>query len=519
MVVNFSYSQNRELKKKIKLKQEEVNYYYQYDNYHLALPVLEELYQLDSSNTETTYKLAICIYKTKRDKQESYRFFEKSKNDFIDSWYYLGILNHDKMLFDDALDIFRKYKNINKPKSFSDEDIDYYMSKSLNAKDMIKSKINLNIQNLGDKINTKYPDYSPLILSDESVLFFTSRREGKLKDPLGEYYEDIYMSKNVNNKWSEPINLGRPVNTDLHDASVTISADGMDLYIYRTNTDLLGGDIYLSKWQDTVWSNPEKIKADINFKNSWTPSATIAPDNNTIYFSSDRVGGFGGKDIYRVTKMPDGTWSLAENLGSSVNTPFDDDAPFIHHDGKTLYFSSKGHKGMGGFDVFVTEKNIDGAWTSPENLGFPINSVRDDIYYVVTSNGKKAYFSSNREGGYGNSDIYTVDLLDNPSNYILLKGTVTTNDPVFSNVKATISIIDYQSKELQGIYRTQAESGKYLLVLLPKRKYKMVVEAEGFYSIVDEVDLSVKLRIEDLFKNIVLQREKIKEETEIIINE
>jgi len=508
------FAQDKEVKKQIKAKFEEANYYYQYDNFHLALPVLLDILKLDSTNIDAIYKTAICTYNTKRNKQESYKYFEKAQLEFKESYFYLGLLNHDNELFDNALDYLIKYKNWDGIKKYSNDEVDYYMNKCVYAKEMMFSKINVNFQVLGDSINTEYLDYATVLLPDESLMYFTSRRSGgtsDLKDPLGEYYEDIYVSHNKLGKWSAPTLLTAPINTTLHDACVTITSDGQELYIYRTNADLSGGDIYLSKNIEGTWSEPEKIKSDINFKNSWTPSASISPDNNYIYISSNREGGFGGKDIYRVTKLPNGDWSLAENLGSAINTPYDEDAPFIHPDGKTLFFSSKGHRGMGNYDIFKSILNEDGTWTAPENIGYPLNSVRDDIYYVATPDGKRGYFSSNRKGGVGETDIYSVDLLDNPANYILLRGTVSTNDPVFAPVKATISIIDYQTKELQGIYRTNAENGKYLMVLLPKRKYKMVVESEGFFSVVDEIDMTKKLRIEDIFKNVTLQRIKAEE--------
>lgn len=504
-------AQDKNVNKQIKAKFEEANYYFQYDNFHLALPVFYDILKLDSTNIEAIYKTAICIYNSKRNKQESYKYFETSQANYKESWFYLGMLNHDNELFDIALNNFRKYKNWDNIKKYSNEEVEYFMNKCVYAKEMIFSKINVNFQVLGDSINTIYQDYATVILPDESLMYFTSRRSGgtsDLKDPLGEFFEDIYVSQNKLGKWTSPTLLTEPVNTQLHDACVTISSDGTELYIYRTNADLLGGDIYLSKNIAGKWSIPEKIKADINFKNSWTPSASISPENNYIYISSNREGGFGGKDIYRVTKLPNGNWSLAENLGSVVNTPYDDDAPFIHPDGKTLFFSSKGHRGMGGYDIFKTTINDNGTLTSPENIGYPLNSVRDDIYYVSTTDGKRGYFSSNRKGGIGETDIYSVDLLENPSNYILLKGTVNTNDPIFAPVKATISIFDFQTNELHGIYKTNSESGKYLMVLLPKRKYKMVVEAEGFNSVTEEIDMTKKLRIEDIFKNITLQRIK-----------
>src|SRR5690606_258080 len=134
--------------------------------------------------------------------------------------------------------------------------------------------------------------------------------------------------------------------------------------------------------------------------------ASITPNDKVIYFSSNRDGGFGGKDIYKIERLPNGSWSKAVNLGSTVNTPYDDDAPFIHSDGRTLFFSSQGHQNMGGFDIFKTKLNDNGEWTTPENIGFPINTVNDDIYFVLAADGKTGYYSSSQQGGFGGQDIY-----------------------------------------------------------------------------------------------------------------
>ena len=247
------------------------------------------------------------------------------------------------------------------------------------------------------------------------------------------------------------------------------------------------------------------FEAHINSENSAESSISIAPDLSTIYFSSNRPGGYGGKDIYRVTRMPDNTWSNPMNLGPVINSPYDEDAPFIHPDGITLYFSSKGHKNMGGFDIFRTVRDENNNWSSPENLGFPINSIADDIYLISTFDGRQVYFSSNRDEGKGNMDIYKGEILDPQTSQIILKGTVTTNDPEFMPVKSTITIIDFESKELQGIYRTN-KNGKYILVLLPRKKYKVLIEADGYYPYSTEIDMTAKLSLEDLFKSISMKK-------------
>ena len=480
---------------------------YSYDNYSLALPLYYQLYEIDSTNFNINYKIGTCIFYSKRDKLESIKYFEKAKQKYIDSYYFLGRLYRLQKEFDKSLNAFNIYKNSNGIKAYKESIVDFYLAKTINAKKMVDVVSEYTVKNLGENINTAYPEYGPLITSDETKMLFTSRRPGgvgNLKDPNGDYFEDIYVSKNKANVWGEAKNVGQPINSASHDATVCLSNDNKTIYLYRTNKMMTGGDIFTSKYENVKFSIPKIIDAEINSEEGAESCASLAPDQRTLYFSSNRAGGYGGKDIYKVVKLPNDKWSKAINLGSIINTPYDEDAPFIQADGVTLYFSSRGHKNMGGYDVFKTVKNEKGKWSFPKNMGSPINSVSDDIFFVVNPEGTAGYFSSNRAGGYGASDIYKVEFPDVFTENLLLKGRVisdTTNLPV----KATITIVDYDTKELQGIYRTNSATGKFIMVLLPKRHYKLIVEADGFHSYVDDIDMTEKLRVQDLFKNIRME--------------
>jgi hypothetical protein len=372
---------------------------------------------------------------------------------------------------------------------------------------MLLIKSNATLSNMNNGINTPFSEYAPLLSPDENTIYFTSRRKGSTGgklDPNYEYYEDIYYAQKLNGTWTDVKNIGSPLNTDLHDATVAISKDGQQMYIFRTTPDLSNGNILISNNIDGKWSDPVPVKFPINDENSTVTSLSISPDLNTIYFASDRPGGYGGKDIYRITHMPDSSWSKPMNLGPTINTPYDEESPFIHPDGITLYFSSKGHKNMGGYDIFKSVKDDNGDWSAPENLGYPINSVLDDLYFIATYDGKTIYLSSNREDGNGGMDIYKGEIVDPQTSRMILKGTVMTADSEIMPLKSTITIIDFDTKELQGIYRT-SKNGKYILVLLPHKKYKMIVEADNYYPFSTEIDLKERLQFEDLFKTILLK--------------
>ena len=480
---------------------------FSYENYHLCLPLYYALVKTDSLNKEINFKLGVSIFNVSRNKTDAIKYFERSLPDYSDAYYYLGILYRRQGELNKSEEALVKYKNVIKGKSFDYNLVDYQLKRTQTAREMLKEGSNTKVVLLDTNVNSKYPDYAPFIIPIEGTLYFTSRRPGSSgnnKDPLGLYYEDIYKCNYKDKHFEHAINIGPPVNTRYHDACVGFSKDGKTMYIYR-NEAYTGGDIYYSEKVDAnMWSVPVKFSDRLNREGSVESSMTITQDGNIIYFSSNMKGGYGGKDIYRIVKLPNGEWSLPQNLGAAVNSPYDEDAPFISNDGNRLYFSSKGHKNMGGYDIFVSERKGENLWSEPINMGIPINSVADDIFFVTNPEGTKGYFSSNRQGGYGDMDIYSVKMSDLSQKPIVLKGSVTTYEPEFKTLKAVITVIDYRTKEVQGIYRT-SKDGKFILALLPNKRYKMIVESEGYHSTIEDIDLTSKIRRQDLSKNIVLK--------------
>jgi hypothetical protein len=302
----------------------------------------------------------------------------------------------------------------------------------------------------------------------------------------------VYISNKVDGKWNKAENIGPPINTETHDACVGLSPDGTTLILYRTSKDLLGGDLYWSELEGNKWSAPQKYADNINSPDYQEASASITANGNTIYFSSNRPGGQGGKDIYRVVKFGNGDWSLAQNIGNTINTPYDEDAPYIHPDGKTLYFSSNGHTGMGGYDIFQSTLNDDGTWSTPENLGYPVNNVEDDIYFVLSAHGSMGYYSSEKKGGLGGQDIYTIYPASEPRILVVLKGKILTTDG--QPLKARIIINetpDYSEKDLPwGEYNSNSVTGKYMIVLPVDKKFYLHVESPGFQIHSEEIEFN-----------------------------
>ncbi len=270
-----------------------------------------------------------------------------------------------------------------------------------------KEPINASIENL-KSINSDQPDYVPLIPRDTSFMIFTSRREGTKggKRDFGDdfFFEDIYSAKQSQNGFGSPQAL--TINRKYHDAGAALSSDGKKLYLYRDDRKTRG-DLYVSEYGEDsqTWGEPKKLNGNINTKYQET-ALCVSADGQTLYFSSDRPGGQGGLDIY-MSKWENGDWGTAINLGEPVNTPYDDDAPFLTNDGKFLYFSSRGHDNMGGYDIFKSVKQGD-KWGDPTNLGFPINGPDDDIHLVLTDDNRKGYYVSDDPSGMGYEDIYSL---------------------------------------------------------------------------------------------------------------
>jgi hypothetical protein len=333
-----------------------------------------------------------------------------------DILYYLGQAFHYSEKFDSAIMFYDRYnrilsRSLNFEKSKRINEVNRKIFECHNASVYMEHPVDVTITNLDDKINSEFPDYAPTISEDESIMIFTSRRPGdNVNDRVAEdheYFEEILVSEKINGVWSPAKNPGAPLNTGSHNASVNISPDGTEIIIYH---DTGGGDLLLSvKNSDGTWGAPKPMEG-INTE-YLESSATITQDDKTIYFTSNRPGGYGGTDIYRCELGKGGRWINVQNLGPLVNTDMDEEGVFISANGQHLYFSSNGLAGMGDLDFYRSSYDAGTkAWGEPVNLGYPINSVENDIYFVLTADEKFAYISSLRRDNLGEQDIYKVDM-------------------------------------------------------------------------------------------------------------
>lgn len=335
-------------------------------------------------------------------------------------------------------------------------------------------------KNLGDAVNTEAPEYLPSLTGDEKNIVFT-RRVGNGRNTN----EDFYESEKKNGDWSiaQPLN---GINSPYNEGAQSMTPDGGTIYFVVCDKPNGYGscDIYFTQKKGSAWSEPKNAGAPV-CTNAWETQPSISADGNTLFFTSTRVGGKGGSDIWISTRDKNGKWGTPVNPGDSINTPYDEKSSFIHPDGKTLYFSSPGHPGMGKDDIFYSRKKQDGTWGKAVNLGYPINTKNDENSFIVSLNGQHAYFSSDRFKLSRDMDLYYFDLYKaaQPAPVIYVAGVVTDSATGYP-VGASIQLIDLENGIIASEVISDATNGNYLVSIPTGKNYALNIAAKGylFYS-------------------------------------
>ncbi len=481
--------------KEFRLNYEKAEIFLIDENYEAALALFMELEQIWPDNPNLNYKIGYCYMHVRGSKTEAIPYLEKAirhvnlsyLGDYIETtvpleaYYYLAQACHVQYRFAKAIEYYNIYLNyIMDLNPDAVDEVKFMIEKTYNARKLVDNPVSIRIENLGPSVNSPYPEYSPIISENKDYIIFTSRREnstGGKKDEKGLFFEDIYITRLVNGKWEKSQPIKGKINTSGHEASISLSHDEQTLFIYKDDKGV--GNIHISKFENGDWSKPEKLPEPINSQN-WETHASLAPDGKTLFFVSDRPGGFGGRDIYKSIHLGGDKWTEPENLGPTINTKYDEDAPFILSDGVTLYFSSEGHENMGGFDIFVTTISEDGFWATPENIGYPINTTEDDVFYYPTADEKFAVFSTSRQRrGLGDLDINYLTIIKPKKKYISVRGR-TADDATFKFLQADISFTDTESGQIIAKMTTDEETGQYKITLPMGRHYTLEGKTEGY---------------------------------------
>ncbi|MBA3663025.1 MAG: PD40 domain-containing protein [Bacteroidetes bacterium] len=500
------------------------------DNFAMAQENFDAAYQLDSSSSNINYMMGLCYLHSPTQKAKAEMFLANAvknisrtyKNDNYQekaapplAHFYYGQALHINYKFDEAI---AQYDNFAKFVSAKDKEwkkmLDKERATCTFAKSWVQAPLNIQITNLGDSINSQYPDYSPVLSADERMLIFTTRRPnttGGLKDANGSFNEDVVVAyKDEKNVWSSPQAISANINSSGMEASINLTPDGQTLIIYKDNGDGMSGNIYYSNYDGKDWTTLKEFGSDVNTK-YWESHACLSADQNVLFFVSDRPGGFGGRDIYRCVKLPNGKWSKALNMGPTINTEYDEDGASIHPDGKTFFFASKGHQTMGGFDIMFASLNEENKFTDVSNIGYPINTTDDDIFYVPSPDGKRGYFSSAKEGGLGEKDIYMISIPEAKEKPLaLFKGQIIPAEGEKLPEDIVIVVHDKQTGEIIGTYRPKMVNGTFSTILPPGREYNFSYQAplgEEFYN--EDVFVTDELSYSEIKREVNLEPVKL----------
>lgn len=483
--------------------------YFDEQNFEAALDEYLMLLEDEPDNQEYNYRVAICYLNTNIDRAKAVDFLEEYTNqDKFDynALYLLGRAYHFAYKFDKAIEKYQEFLEIGKGTAFNIENAPKQIEYCENAKELIKFPVDVTFENLGTNINSLFPDYYPFVPIDESFIFFNTRRDdGSELLPNGAFHSNIYHAKVKDGKYSEAKPITDKINSpDGDEEIVGMSADGTKLLLYFDNK-LAYGDIYSAEFVEGEFTEPVKIGKTLNSRHTEI-AASITNSGDAIYFASDRPGGYGGVDIYVTRKLPNGEWGPAQNLGPSINTAEDEDFPNISPDGKTLYFSSKGHTSMGGYDIFKATWNSEKRrFSGIQNLGFPINTPEDNMNFRVSENGRYGYISAVRAKGHGDLDIYRVTFNDIETEYTVITGHITSSDTTMNVNDVFLSITDLDTDMIYGDYYPNMNTMRYVMILPPGR-YNLFVEADGFEEIDEDIEIFGKGSFKyEIKKDIVLE--------------
>jgi outer membrane protein OmpA-like peptidoglycan-associated protein len=502
-------------------------------NYQEAKTLYNELLVVAPDNPEYHFEAGLTYYNSNVEKEKSVKYFEdalqKSSADTIaEIFYYLGRSYQYSGQFEKAIKSYNDFKDFivsNDDGVVLSRDVDRFIEMCNNAI-IYQGDYNkdVTVENMKEEINGRGSEYASVVNKDESVMIYTARKESNVGNKFyhdNKEYEDIYISVREGDSWtfstkfdSSNVYISKDINSKYHDAAIAYNEAEDKLYIYRKN------HVWVSeKGDNDKWTAPVKMNKNVN-SGSHEPSVFITKDEQTLYVTStDNEAGLGGRDIFVSHKNEDGTWGELELLPGNINTVYDEDAPYVSDDGKTMYFASNGHATMGGYDIFKTELQDDGTWSDPINLGVPINSPGDDIYYVVGNDGISAYMSSSRMGGYGDMDIYHLLLECKSIENTEIKGQLLAGSPAFP-VGNKIIIKDAEGN-LVNTFDVDAETGKYLMVLQPENTYTMEIETtDRFKNPIrnhkQEFTLPKQCDPFPLYQEVVLNRKKDEENKKYI---
>ncbi len=480
-------------KEEVSDQKKEASSYFRTENYRMAKTIYERLVVTNPNDVDYNFKLALCYLNTNIDKKKAIPLLEyvanaNSKDIPKDVLFELAKAYHYGNYFDKAMETFEKYRVAKKGSVDPKLKIDQWIDWSHIAKELTEKPLDAIFENLGRTINSPTSDYKPIIGANDSIVYFSSCRKGNtggLTDDLGDIPADIYFFTQNDTLRTKAKNIGANINTPLYEECLSINMNGNYMIIYMEGD--VQGDLYISELKGKQWTKSVSMGKEFVTR-ALESGACLSPDGLTLYFAAEAEGSKTGKDIYRCTRTEQTGWTKPERMGDNINTKEDEDCPYMWLDGKTLFFSSKGFKGMGGYDIYKVQMNDPKeGFSKPENIGYPLNTTYDDVGIAIGVDGKTIYVAQVRDSGYGEQDLYKVTLKEpissnklcllslrvlSPSNTPAKGGIVTINDAATGTLLYKGDVNDF--------------SGKYD-VALPTGAYKVAVRHPKLGKVEEEV--------------------------------
>lgn len=530
----------------------EASMYTQEGFLYLASILVDKLMEKKPDSPNYNYRKGYLLLTIYKDYESAIPLLEKAVTDVdnnydmyshketsapTDAYFHLATCYHLNEDIDKAEEYYNKFMEVSNRKSELIPLAELRLKQCIQARHFMNNPDDIYLKNIGPAINTEFPEYSPVVSLDGSALYFTSRRpwqDGETEEfkdqAINQYPEDVYVSYlDFDSTWSAPVRLSF-CEPRRNEASVSVSMDERQIYLYEDSTG--NGDIYQTEFYHAKFQEIEKndIK-DVN-TDSWETHCMMSPNKQRFFFVSDRKGGYGGRDIYVMERKKNGKWSKPMNLGPNINTPQDEDSPFISVDNVTLYYSTNGEKSIGGFDIMKSVMGDDSTWQEGVNMGYPFNSTNDDIFYTTTIDGRRGYMTSFRKDGHGEKDIYEIynDYLG-VQDVAILKGVIKTVDdkpiPEDFAINVKLVCVDCDGTGQKYVY-PRLRDGVFMTGLEPCRTYKLeytdlsdtlIMSEDGFTTLCDTAyqEIYRELLIDVDTRKVVIEEDTIL--PPVIVNE
>jgi len=464
-----------------------------FEDYKEALPIYQQLLRIYPNNSNFKYRIGQCYINTTGEKEKAISYLEDAVKNInpkykegkfkesgapYDALYYLANAYRINNQLDKALETYELFQKNMDTEVYNAEVVEQQITSCRNAKELMNIPLFIKEKNLGSMINEGNSEFNPVISENEDLIIF-SKSEA--------FYDAILYSTKTNGVWSGPMNMNEILQVDKDLFPTSISKDGKTLYLYSSAD--YDGIIYTTTFNNNTWSPLVELNENINTK-YWESHATISHDNKKLYFTSNRKGTLGGLDIYVYKRDSLGDWGPAENMGTVINTPYNEESPFLSKDDKTLFFSSRGHFNMGGYDIFYSTLLDDGKWSVPLNVGYPLNSTDDDVFFNPVNQGYEGYVSREVNGGFGKEDIYRVEIFsdDHPRKFFI-RGLVKVADLMNSiSDSVKISAMNITNPDQTIIVYSDPVTGEFEFEL-PQGNYKITYENEGGEKVERNLDL------------------------------